>query len=494
MTRVRHSLCPSSGHLVRVARALVIATVAVYGRAGVLAAGDPPPNIVMIAIDDLNDWVGCYGGHPQVKTPHLDALARRGVCFANAHCQAPICNPSRVSLLTGLRPSTTGVYFLGPLLRDAPKTARAETMFQTFHRAGYRTATMGKVFHGKLAEVDRESFDVIGRRGPRRWPKQKLSYDKPGSSRLWDWGAWYDRDTEVPDAQTAAWAAGQIRELAKSDRPFFLAVGFSLPHVPLYVPRKWFDLYPRDHVQLPAVRLDDLNDISPFALRLTDSGAAPRHRWFVEHHQWRDAVQAYLACVSFVDQCVGTVLQAIDESGVAENTLIVVWSDHGFHLGEKQRWAKRSLWEESTRSPLWMAGPGVAQGATCRRPVGLIDVYPTLLECCGLPPHPELEGQSLRPLLSDANAEWDRPVITTFGPNNHAVRSEHWRYIRYADGSEELYDHRQDPHEWRNLAGNPQYADVIAWHARSLPKVNAELAPGSSGSGTPLYREEEVAR
>ncbi len=449
------------------------------------------PNVLFIAIDDLNDWVGCYGGHTQVKTPHLDALAGRGVRFANAHCQAPICNPSRVSMLTGLLPSSTGVYFLGPLLRDAPRTRDAETVFQTFRRAGYRLSTIGKIFHGRMSKVDQQSFDVIGR--PKRTgkgrPQEKLSYTKPNASRLWDWGAWYDRDDEVPDFQTATWAASELKRLSAQEKPFFLAVGFSLPHVPLYVPRKWFDLYPRDAVQLPPVRQDDLTDISSYAIKLTHSGAAPRHEWIVSHGEFDHAVQSYLACVSFVDHCVGMLLDALDESGDAENTIVVLWSDHGFHLGEKLRWAKRSLWEESTLSPIIFAGPGIAAGADCTRPVGLIDIYPTLLELCRMPPRNNLEGTSLVPLLRSPSAKWDRPALTTFGPNSHSIRSEDWRYIRYADGSEELYDHRRDENEWNNLATQPRYRSVIAEHAKWLPKVNVAPAPGSSGSGTPLFRD-----
>ncbi len=479
--------------LTRLARWLVVLLVLQTG--GLSRAGEPvspKPNVLFIAIDDLNDWVGCYGGHPQVKTPVIDQLARRGTVFLNAQCQAPICNPSRASIITGLRPSTTGIYFLGPDFRSVKKTETAESLFQYFRKHGYYTITRGKIFHGSMSQIDRASFDEISpaRSGAPR-PKQKLSYDKPNSSKLWDWGAWPENDEQVRDFLTASWAADRLPELVQKEKPFFMAVGFSLPHVPLYVPQKWFDLYPQAELKLPQNPTGDLDDISQYALTLTLSGVAPRHRWFLEHGEFAHAVQAYLACISFVDHCLGIVLNALEKSGAAENTIVVLWSDHGFHLGEKQRWAKRSLWEESARSPLIFAGPGCLKNARCYRPVELIDLYPTLIELCNLPGRKGLEGVSLTPLLNNPQAKWDRPAITTFGPNNHAIRSQNWRYIRYADGSEELYDHRTDPDEFENLAGLPRYATIVSEHAKWLPKVNVPPAPGSSGSGTPLYRDIE---
>lgn len=446
------------------------------------------PNVLFISIDDLNDWVGCYAGHPQVKTPHIDKLAQRGVLFSNAQCQAPICNPSRASLITGLLPSTTGIYFLGPNFRDVEKTANSESLFQFFKTHGYYTATRGKIFHGKMGQSDLDSFDEISpARSGTSWPKKKFGYTKPNSSKQWDWGAWPEKDEQVKDHLTATWAAQRLDDLARKEEPFFMAVGFSLPHVPLYVPQKWFDLYPRNKVVLPRNVPGDLDDISEYALRLIHSGAAPRHSWFLEHGEYSHAVQAYLACISFVDHCVGITLDALEQSSVNENTIVVLWSDHGFHLGEKQRWAKRSLWEESARSPLIISGPGCSENMRCARPVGLIDLYPTLIELCNLPSKNGLDGVSICKLLKNPKAKWERPTITTFGPNNHSVRSERWRYIQYDDGSEELYDHDADPDEIVNLASLPEFASVIAEHKKWLPKNNVPPAPGSSGSGTSLY-------
>ncbi|MEZ6103674.1 MAG: sulfatase [Pirellulaceae bacterium] len=434
---------------------------------------DTRPNVLMIAVDDLNDWVGCLGGHPQSVTPNLDAFAQRSVVFTNAHCQAPICNPSRISLLTGTRPSTTGIYYLGPLLRQCDSTEDAVTLPQHFARHGYHTMAAGKIFHVE----GRGEFDLyagnMGGMGPR--PPKPISAGH--SHPLWDWGAFPDSDELMPDAKIAAWASEQ---LAKSyDQPFFLACGFYRPHVPMTVPHKWFDLHPLDQVQLPAYTETDLDDVPAYGQDLSYSAVAPRHSWIVEHDEWRHAVQSYLASVTFVDAQVGKVLDALRTSAHADNTMVVIWSDHGFHLGTKQRWGKRSLWEDSTRVVLMMHRPTDSVGTRCNRPVELLDLFPTFNDLCQLPPVTGLEGQSLTPLLDDANAAWPWPAITSFGQQNHAVRTQNWRYIRYVDGSEELYDHRVDPHEWTNLAARPEYREVIREHRRWLPQVNQPMAPGS---------------
>lgn len=468
-----------------------IATVCLVIFMATAVSAAPPPNVLFISIDDLNDWVGCYGGHPQVQTPNIDALARRGVTFTNAHCQAPICNPSRVSMFLGKLPSTTGMYFLGPNFRSVDPTRSDETLFQTFRRGGYFLSTRGKIFHGK---ADPASFDHIEPAKGWRRGGTKLRYTVPGANPLWDWGQVDVPDEEQRDYLTAAWAAGELPRLAAENQPFFLAVGFHLPHVPIYASEPWFDLYPIDKVKLPATTNSDRDDLPEIAKRLTENPTAPRHAWMVENDQWRHAVQSYLAANSFVDHLVGMVIEGLEASGAADNTMIVLWSDHGFHLGEKLRWAKRTLWEESTRVPLIFAGEGIAENQTCSRPVGLIDVYPTLLDLCDLPPRDGLDGTSLRKLLNHPGASWTRPALCTFGPNNHSLRDERYRYTRYADGSEELYDHQTDPNEWQNLivSGNPlapEHRAVIERLRNSLPKTNADPVPGSAGSDSSLYGE-----
>lgn len=437
------------------------------------------PNYLFIAVDDLNDWIGALGGHPQVRTPNLDRLARRGTVFTNAHTQAPLCNPSRVSLLTGLRPSTTGVYALQPKLRNVAALKDVVTLPQALARGGYRTLGAGKIFHDNLTPAERaREFDVWGEvEYYKNTPAQKF-VNTPDPIRLMDWGVFPARDAEHDDAKLTDWAVAQLK--TNLAQPFFLAVGLRLPHVPLYATQAWFDLYPADKLMMPPVKEADRADVPEFAWYLHWKLPEPRLSWLRAHKQWRPMVQAYLATISFMDHQVGRLLDALDANGLTNSTVVVLWSDHGWHLGEKGISGKNTLWERSTRVPLIFAGPGVAAGASCGRPVELLDLYPTLLALSGLPAPRELAGHSLAPLLKNANAKRQWPAITTHNQHNHAVRSERWRYIRYADGAEELYDHRRDPNEWTNLARDKRYAKVLAEHRAHLPKVNAVPVPGSA--------------
>ena len=445
--------------------------LALFSLAVEVRAQDQRPNVLLLAVDDLNDWVGALGGHPQAKTPNIDGLAARGTLFANAHCQAPVCSPSRASLLTGRLPSTTGMYFLLPALAAEPSLKDTVTLVQRFAEEGYATFGIGKVHHGDERPFFDEYGGGMGGFGPR--PEAKLSY--PIGHPLWDWGAYPETDEQMPDHRVAAWAAQKLGE--EHERPFFLAAGFWRPHVPMYAPRPWFDLHPRAQVLLPEVLAGDREDLPDYAKALTIGLPAPRHEWLVENDQWRHAVQAYLASTSFVDACVGRVLDALAASRHADDTIVVLLSDHGFHLGEKQRWAKRSLWETSTRVPLVVAAPGRAPGVSSQ-PVGLVDVYPTLLELARMAPDAGLDGHSLAPLLDDPDASWPHVALTTFGPGNHSVRTSRWRYTRYADGSEELYDHDVDPQEWRNLAAvTPRPAEITAAVTALRERLPAHDAP-----------------
>jgi arylsulfatase A-like enzyme len=448
------------------------------------------PNVLLIAVDDLNDWVGCLGGHPQAKTPNIDALAERGVLFANAHCQAPVCNPSRASLMTSLYPETSGIYFLNPEIEASPVAKKVKTMPKRFEEEGYQVLGGGKLFHSREnARYFKNYAGAMGGFGP--MPKEKLS-DAPGV-RLWDWGVYPDSDAEMPDRKLADWAAGELASLG-AEQPFFLAVGFYRPHVPMYAPQKWFDLHPLDQVRLPEVRADDLDDLSTYAVNITRlKHIAPTQQWMRDSGEWRHAVQSYLASVSFVDSCVGRVMEGLDASPHKDNTIVVLFSDHGFHLGEKDRWAKRSLWEVSTRVPMLISAPGMQPGQVCQKPVGLIDLYPTLLALIGLAPDPQHEGVSLKPLLQNPQADWSRLARTSFGPGNVALRSEHHRYIRYVDGSEEFYDHQADPHEWTNLAGSAGVEELMREHAQQLPRTQAP-ALGSGSTGHKTYEASAIAR
>jgi len=432
-------------------------------------------NVLSICFDDLNDWIEPLRGHPQVKTPNFNRLAERCVTFNHAYCAAPICNPARAALLTGVMPASSSLYYLKPLIRECEATRRAVTLPQQFARHGYHSVGVGKIFHQRDDLEFEEYAGTFGAFGP--VPEQPVTCGL--THRLWDWGNWPGlTDEMMPDYQIAEWAGARLQQ--RFDRPFFLAVGFRRPHVPMYAPPRWFDLYPLEQVELPPHRESELADVPPYGQDLSWSFVAPRHEWIVRHGEWRHAVQSYLACVSFVDAQLGRLLDALDRSPHAANTLIVLWSDHGFHLGTKQRWGKRSLWEPATHIPLMFAVPGMRGGRVCERTVGQLDIYPTLMDLCGLPQPMDLQGRSLVPLLEDPQQAWPWPALTSFGQNNHAVRSENWRYIVYADGSEELYDHRRDPHEFTNLAREPQHREIIERHREWLPQINQPMVAGSA--------------
>ena len=433
-------------------------------------------NVLFLAIDDLNDWIGCLGGHPQVKTPNLDKLAARGTLFTNAHCQAPVCNPSRTSVLLGLRPSTTGIYSLQPSFKKVPKYANHVTIPKVFSLNGYNTSTLGKIYHGVPPKGE---FDKVGTKAPlpNRFPDEKL-VKTPQNHKLVDWGIWPPKDSDQLDYKTADWAVNELSQKPKD--PFFMAVGFFLPHVPLYASQKWFDLYPDDDSVLPPILKDDRADTPRFSWYIHWSLPEPRLQWVRENNEWRNLVRSYLACTSFVDAQIGRIVSAVEQSDYADNTIIVVWGDHGWHLGEKDITGKNTLWDRGTKVPLIFAGPGVTPQQTCGQPVELLDIYPTLIDLAGVPSRSDLEGISLVPQLKDATTTRTRPAITSHNQGNHGIRSERWRYIRYADGSEELYDMQADPHEWTNLATRPKYASIIKQHRQWLPTIDRDLVPGSA--------------
>ena len=469
--------------------------------AAVTTAASSKPNVLFIAIDDQNDWVGAFGGHPLAKTPNLDRLAARGTALLNAHCQAPLCNPSRTSLMLGLRPTTTGIYGLAPWFRTLPEWKDRVSLPNHFKAHGYRTLATGKIYlngaggpgngaaqaKGKKKNADPASaatpapeFEVIGSAGGVGVrPPKKLVGDTPmGNNPLVDWGVFPHQDEDKGDYQVASWTADQIKRAPK-DQPFFLAAGFFLPHVPIYVTQKWADLYPDDDSILPVIKPDDRDDTPRFSWYLHWELPEPRLQWVRENNQWRNLVRSYLTATSFVDAQIGRLLQALDEAGLADNTIVVVWGDHGWHLGEKAITGKNTLWDNGTRVPLIFAGPGIARGGRSTQPAELLDLYPTLIELCGLTRRPDLEGLSLVPQLRNADTKRIRPAITSHNQGNHGVRSERWRYIRYADGTEELYDHAIDPREWHNVALRPEHAAVLAEHRRWLPTIDRPPAPHS---------------
>ena len=416
-------------------------------------------------------------------TPNLDRLAERGALFTNAHTAAPLCNPSRVAVMSGLRPSTTGVYSNTDAWRSIDP--RPVSLVRLFKNNGYRVAGYGKIYHDPPAPSEESAWDVwfmpMKRRPP---PTIRLGPQLQGFS----FGRLENAEEDMADYMQASRV---IAELARErNRPLFLAYGIRKPHFPHSVPEKYFAPFPLEDVQLPQVLENDLDDVPPRMLpsyrkayekqpgRLIENiqrGAKrnpTEHERYLAAGQWRPAVQAYLATVLFVDAQIGRVIDALDTSGLANDTIVIVWSDHGYHRGEKQHWRKGTLWEEATRIPLIVVAPGITRPHTrINTAVDLTNLYPTLADLCGLSVDTKLDGVSLRPLLEDPDTEWTRPAITTMGPAAHAVRSAHWRYIRYADGAEELYDHRTDPNEWTNLASDPEQREVVARHARWLPEA-----------------------
>jgi len=440
------------------------------------------PNVLMIAVDDLNDWIGCMGGHPQAITPNIDRLAKEGVLFLNNHCQAPICGPSRASLMTGLHPTTTGIYLQlsdGNIQKANPAAAKSVFLTEWFRRNGYKVMGAGKILHGGGKIL----FDEYGQKkdmGPK--PKKKFKFESkdtgfPKGTQT-DWGAYPEHDEQMPDFKTAAYGVGKLKE--KHDKPFFLAVGFCRPHVPWYVPQKWFDMYPVDQIKTPAYLPDDMDDVPEMGRRIAEVPMMPTTEWAIKTKEWKNIVQAYLACTTFADAQAGKVLDALSESEYADNTIVVLWADHGYHLGEKNRFAKQAIWERDTRTVLVFKAPSAKPGGHCEAPTELLDIYPTLLDLCGLPPNPQVDGDSLVPLLKTPDVEWNKIAVTSYGVGNVSLRDRTYRYIVYEDGSEELYDIRKDPNEWVNLAADKRYALVKAGFKKQLPQTQAPLSKVSS--------------
>lgn len=468
--------------------AFLLATI-LLGGALLLALPRPPdkvfaaaakPNVLFIAVDDLNHWVKHLGRNKQVITPNIDRLAARGVTFANAYCAAPVCNPSRAALMSGLRPSTTGVYDNGVDWR--PNIPQELTLVTHFRRHGYYAAGAGKIYHGGFDRQE-EWDDYYRERGGRC----KLLNDTDGVGGIKfspvDCG-----DEGIADYGIASYGIEQLQR--KHDKPFFLTIGFHKPHMPWNVPKKYYDLYPLDKIELPPYREDDLNDIPPAGVKMargpgSNSPDKPSdHEAMRTSGRWKEAVQAYLATITYLDMNVGRLLDALDKSIYRDNTIIVFWGDHGWSLGEKHHWRKFALWEEPTRAPFIWVAPGVTKaGTTSVRTVDFMSIYPTLADLSGLPTPKHVEGVSIKKLLADPNAKWITPALTTYGFKNHAVRTERWRYIHYENGDEELYDETKDPYEWTNVASDKKNDQVKTALAKVFPKVNKARGKTANGSG-----------
>ena len=502
-------------HFSRVTSSLALLSIAIFGWSSL--SGAERPNVLFIAIDDLNDWVGCLGGHPQARTPNLDRLAASGLLFTNAHCPAPACNPSRTAIFTGISPHRSGLYRNGQKMREV--LPAAELLPRTFSRGGYWSAGSGKMLH---YVIDARSWDDYFPAAETESPfprtlypdKRPLSLPRGGPWQYieTDWGPLEATDEEFGgDYLVADWVGRQLGK--EHNKPFFLACGIYRPHEPWFVPKQYFEAFPLEDIQLPpGYRKDDLEDLPEEGQRMGPN------RYFAHiqsQDQWKQAIQGYLASIYFADTMLGRVMEALEKGPNADNTIVVLWSDHGWHLGEKQHWQKFTAWRACTRIPLIIrvpkGSPGLPGGTVpgiCTRPVSLVSLAPTLLELAGLPPVKVHDGQSLRPLLQNPAREWPRPALTFLdAPGSYGLSTEHWRYIRYAGGGEELYNIRADPHEWNNLAreevygptlnrlralGPSEFAPLKQPAVRSLPALGwrelkeGEEAPPSKPDGNPF--------
>jgi len=443
-----------------------------------------PPNILMIAVDDMNNWIGVMEN--RAKTPHIDSLARSGVLFNNAYCVVPACNPSRTALLSGLRPETTGQYTNAGNFRDKPGGENIITLPQFLQHNGYNTVAAGKIFHhprGNGTEAnpmsDTLSWDMqvqghVGTPGHELFlddNQRALWLDGAGDpfitgansgmsyiTRFGVWGAIPQSKEECGDWQMADFCAEYLGR--EHDKPFFLSLGIFRPHSPQLVPQEFLDMYPLEDIQLPELPSDDMDDIPEIA---KNNWSTPFVKLVEEKGEHARAVQGYLASMSFADACVGHVMQVLESSSYADNTIVLFWTDHGWQLGHKRRWEKFSLWRQGTNSPLVLRYPGMEEACkVCSEAVSFLDLYPTILELLSMEIPYHLEGESLVPWLEDPDLKKLSPALVTYPGENHSVVQGTWNYIHYEDGSEELYNHANDPDEFSNLANDPRYNNQIS--------------------------------
>jgi arylsulfatase A-like enzyme len=463
---------------------------------GAASGQDARPDVLFIAMDDLNDWVGCLGGNPQSITPNLDRLAASSVLFTNAHCAAPSCNPSRTAIFTGRSPHRSGLYDNRQPMRQV--LPDAEILPRAFSRRGYHAAGSGKLLH---YFIDAPSWDDYFPEAAGEQPLPRTLYPERRPLGLPVGGPWQYVETDwgpLPadlqqyggDYLVARWVADQLK--AERDRPLFLACGLYRPHEPWFVPARYYLPFPIESIRLPpGYKADDLDDLPPEGKRRGPNRYLAHIR---REGQWERGIQGYLASIHFSDAMLGIVLDALDQSPRGRNTIVVLWSDHGWHLGEKEHWQKYTGWRACTRVPLMIrvpaGAPGLSAGtrpARCDRPVSLLSLFPTLLDLCGLPPEPYHDGPSLVPLLRDPNADWPYVALTFLGdPGSFSVSAERYRLIHYANGDEELYDVAEDPHEWRNLAGRPEHRATRESLRASAPATFAAKVPPSLDALPPL--------
>ena len=463
---------------------ILSALVAIFGQS---ASAADKPNVLFLAVDDMNDWIGCLGKTPRAITPNIDKLAKSGVNFTNAHTAGVFCAPSRAAIFSGQFASTTGCYQSANYFVDHPEIESLQT---SFAKAGYSTFGAGKLFHHPAGAIDVRDWTHFFLRNPDQretgWPMNSWSEETPfpetfpasiynrgqeiTGGMFLEWaGIPNQKEEEMADTKRVNWAVEQLKR--KHSKPFFLAVGLYAPHYPNYCPQKYFDLYDPKDIQLPPIKEDDLDDL-PEKIRKMKTGRSRIVQKLKSLDAWDDAIHGYLACISYADAMIGRVLDALEQSSYADNTIVVLWSDHGYHLGEKGDWGKHTLWERSSNVPFIWSGPGVAKNKVTDVTVSLIDMYPTFVEMCELPKtRQKLEGTSIASTLADPDKAEDRTVFLPHThPGEYAIINQDWRYIRYGEEGEELYDLNKDTNEWTNLAGQSKYADLKIEMASLAPK------------------------
>ncbi|MEM9367713.1 MAG: sulfatase [Planctomycetota bacterium] len=432
-----------------------------------------PPNVILIITDDQNDYAS-EGSGVDVQTPYLDRFRSRAITFPKAYCASPVCGPSRAALFSGLYPHHTGAYLNGAdPWRTSTQLDAAETMPELFRRSGYHTWGMGKLFHAKLPDERRpKQWDNDASANGGFAPFADEAHQFAG--KFFSVQEWDGPDDDFPDVISAN-AAVQFLQSYEGEKPFFMTYGLWRPHNPWTAPRRFFDLHDPETIAFPPPGFteDDLDDVPPgghflsaiFGSRWNSFGAS-------NPDAWRRIMHGYLACTSFADWNAGRVLEALDQSPFADNTIVIVTSDNGYHVGEKHHYGKSTLWEQSANVPMLVRLPkNQCAGTSCDAAVGLIDLYPTLVSQCGLESPPQrLDGRDLSPLLADPGTDWAHAAITTYGEGRFSLRQRHWRYIRYPDGSEELYDHRSDPHERENRANDDSTLKIRTRFREQIPR------------------------
>jgi arylsulfatase A-like enzyme len=436
------------------------------------------PNILFIAVDDLNHWVGYFKRNHQAKTPNTDRLSAMGMSFTNSHCAVPACEPSRAALMSGRRASTSGCYLNGHTwTKHVPEGI---SLNHTLKKNGYKTYAIGKIYHGHSNSGYASGWDEypnLTHNGSPK-PSKYQGYFEPLPLDM--------KDEDLPDWQMVDYCEKKLNE--QHDEPFFLACGFIKPHLAWAVPKKYYDMFPLESIELPPHKENDLDDVPPAGVKM----AKPQgdHAKFLKLDRWKHAVQSYLATIAYCDMNIGRLLDALEKSPHKDNTAIVFWGDHGWSLGEKSHWRKFALWEETTRAPMIWVVPGLTQAGTiCDQPVDFMNIFPTLCEITETPTPSHCEGYSMMPLLKNKNTEWNHIALTTHGYKNHSIRSKDWRYTQYSDGSEELYHHKNDPYEYTNLATHPDYDNIKKELQRHLPKINVEMPQKSSSTKKPKKKK-----